>query len=280
MTYSPASLIKQFAGYSECLFTGIRYPKEELVVLNLHSTPRHLDHKLAELLAFLKSRFQALPVDQVEDYFAHPEKYRSGPYVLLTFDDGLKNNYRSSEILLANGFQGIFFIVPEFIESTDPLNYYRKHIRPLKQDGIENGPDDYCPMSWEELSQLIQSGHRIGNHTLTHDLSGNQSEDVCESEVLASQRIIEGKLGVAIGAFCSPNNSLISVNRNTQHLIQRSHSLHFTTFPGLNAVHRNPYMIMRRNVELYWTKGQWYYALGTWDLRRWRGPIREFLALQ
>jgi hypothetical protein len=55
--------------------------------------------------------------------------------------------------------------------------------------------------------------------------------------------------------------------------------LHFTTFPGLNAETKNGRLIYRRNIELDWSLGMIKYALGKWDLSRWRGEIERFQQL-
>lgn len=110
------------------------------------------------------------------------------PYVCFSFDDGLQNNLRAGQILSEFGSAACFFICPALVEEAD-----------------QRVLEDYCVrridlpltklLGWREIEQLLELGHEIGSHTMSHkvqaDLSGRQSED----EINASYQLLSARLG-------------------------------------------------------------------------------------
>ena len=132
-------LAKTILGHIEFLFTK---PKNKLFVLNLHGTPQKYMKDFETQLNFLQKHFEII---SPATFFSilKSKALPSGNKLLLTFDDGLKNNLYALEILNKRNLSAMLFVVPDFIESQTPKEFYLKNIRPLINPAIDSIPN--CP---------------------------------------------------------------------------------------------------------------------------------------
>lgn len=262
-------LYKSFVGRIENLL-GTLTPSNDLVVLCMHSIPVEFESKFQKLIEKLRRKYVVISPNELDDFLTNPSQYQNGPYLIFTFDDGLKNNFRAAKILEKNSISGLFFIVPEFVESSGLNDYYRTNIRPEKEP-IENSISDITPMTWNELREIIDMGHVIGCHTYSHTLNPQMNEEALLKEIVESKKMIVDKLAIPISHFASPNNTLESVSPECAEMIRKNYTFHHTTVPGLFRKHsRDHHLIFRRNIEVHWKVGPTLFALGSYDLRRWR----------
>jgi peptidoglycan/xylan/chitin deacetylase (PgdA/CDA1 family) len=268
---------KSLLGRWESLSVGLNYDPDELIVLCMHSTPANRMDDFARLVDWLTQRFRPVQPSETEAYFnGAPLK---GPGILFTFDDGLKNNLHAAQVLEEKGIRAYFFLVPDFIRAGDGRAYYLQNIRPLVQKGIDHVEEDFTPMSPDDIRQLIDRGHAIGSHTMTHLLRAETVDDALTNEIVNSREVLEEMFGVDVRSFCSPISTDISVSAKGKSLIDKNYTLHFTTFPGLNAEERNPRLVLRRNIEVHWPMGKIMFALGKRDLPRWTRKINDWKSL-
>jgi peptidoglycan/xylan/chitin deacetylase (PgdA/CDA1 family) len=270
-----ANSIKSVLGSAEYLIKRYPYSANELVVVCMHSTPTDRTEDFELLVLQLTKSFKPFSPDNVEDYFVNKTNYNDGPYILFTFDDGLQNNLNAGKVLQKLGISGLFFVIPDFIQSDDQPTFYRTNIRPCIDYDIDHEPEDVSAMSLSDLRKMIEMGHSIGSHTMTHTLSNAMDAESVTHEVCDSERWLREKLGLKITAFASPNNSALSVNSGCAKAISHTYLLHYTTFPGLN-IETDSQMIYRRNIEVFWNSGKIKFAMGLWDLRRWKAACRLF----
>jgi len=270
-------LFKSFAGSAEYKVRPWKYASNELIVLCMHSTPFDRRKQMEQLVDFILSHFRALDPKQLGDYFNG--KLIDGPYVLFTFDDGLKNNALAAELLEKRGARAVFFVVPDFVEATDAVGYYRKNIRQVIDPRVDHEREDFSPLSVTELKALLEKGHCVESHTMSHLLRSTSSPAEIMREVTESKRWIERSLQAESTMFCSPIQTNFSVNAFAKRTIESDYRYHFTTFPGLNGELQNPRLIFRRNIEVNWSLGQVKYALGKADLARWGDGISRFQQL-
>src|SRR5690606_11376279 len=100
--------------------------------------------------------------------------------VLLTFDDGDAGWYHSALPLLQQaGLRALFFVTPKLV-----------------------GTPGYC--SWEQLRALVEAGHQVGTHGLTHRFLPDLSEVECLEELSASKQEIQSQLGITVDAVSFP----------------------------------------------------------------------------
>lgn len=253
-------------------------PGSELLVLNYHGTQKKYLDAFEKQLNFLQKHFEfAAPVFLNEFY---PGKsFQGKPKVLLTFDDGIKNNMYAAELLAARGIKALFLIVPGFVDcpENEQHNYFIKNIRPVINSTIDSAPEDTTALSWEELRKVSTMGHAIGSHSYTHTLvAGNFSREESEKEIISSKKRITEMLEINVDSFCGPNNSLLSCGKMEMELIKKDYRYFLSTFPGSNMENKNPFFIKRSNVEAHWMEGAFIRAIGNWDRKRWTARINEF----
>ncbi|MFM7813304.1 MAG: polysaccharide deacetylase family protein, partial [Flavobacteriales bacterium] len=224
---------------------------------------------------WLQNHFKVIRPGELEAYFRG--ELKDGPYLLFTFDDGLVNNLYVAEWLHLKGMQACFFVVPAFIQSENSEHYYRTHIRSNIDEHIDHELEDRSALNMDQLKHLLHLGHTIDSHTWSHLLrSDSTNRDV---EIVQSANWLRDQLHVDVFGFCSPIDTLFSVDAESKKIIADTYRYHFTTIPGKNAERKDPLFIHRRNVEVHWTRGQFMYALGAWDLRRWQKRISLFRSL-
>jgi len=268
---------KSTMGLLEGLVHGFGTPIHDCVVLCLHSTPKAYMPQFQKIVRQLQKHYTVLGPHQFDSYLAG--SLQDGPYLLLTFDDGIKNNWYAAEWLHSNGIGAYFFVVPNFITSPNQSAYYRTHIRPIVDHNFENAIEDFASLSLDELKKMLQMGHRIGSHSMSHLLNGQMNNQALKHELIDSKKWLSEELGVEVNSFCSPNNTAWSVNAEAKSMIEKTYAYHFTTFPGNQRLPREPLCIYRRNIEINWTWARIQFALGQWDLGRWKPSIEKFSKL-
>jgi len=112
--------------------------------------------------------------------------------VSLTFDDGLRCQFqRAVPILDQHGFPATFFLVA----NTDPIH----------TDGHPH--PDWLKSNWSAedirfLKQMIQRGHEVGAHSMTHRRPDLDNDPKFEAE--GSKQWIENRLEVETSSYCYP----------------------------------------------------------------------------
>ncbi len=199
-------LYKVFAGNLEFLVRGFSYPKDELVVLCMHSTPADQMVRFKSLVSFLLKKFKPLSPADLHAYYSG--ELSNGPYILFTFDDGLKNNLRAAEILESQNIFALFFLVPDFIESKNPKEFYLKNIRQVIDHSFDRLEEDFIAMNSEDIQKLIRAGHHVGSHTMSHQLRSNSEEEMIAREVVESAVRLHQISGQNIKSFFYPIDTL------------------------------------------------------------------------
>lgn len=271
-----AKAYKQVMGRLEWLSGAPRMAANELVVVCLHSTPRDRMGDFERLTDELLRHFTPFSPRQLSAYFQNKASFQNGPYVLFTFDDGLKNNLLNAHVLHARGVQALYFLVPEFHKAKDSEQYYITHIRPQPDVAIDHEREDRMAMSIDEVHELLSLGHFVGSHTRTHRLHAKMRNEEVEDEIAEGKKALEQLFGNKIETFASPNDTFFSIGEEAVKVIAANYPFHFVTFPGSNAKYGEPQMILRRNIEVHWDAGRIKFALGNWDLRRWQPAVIEY----
>lgn len=243
-------------------------------MLNLHGTPKKFIKDFEAQLDFLQNHFEIISPNRFFALLNKNEK-TNGNKLLLTFDDGLKNNLHVLEVLNRKKLSAVLFIVPEFIDSNKPKEFYLKNIRPTINPHIDTESEDFTPLSWEDL-KTISTNHFIGSHSLSHTmLKSHHDSNFLDLEIEGSKKIIEEKLSITCESFCSINNSLSSLNSSSKALIKKHYTYHFTTIAGCNYL-SGPQFIKRINIESFWTIGAIKFSIGTINMNRNLKKISEF----
>jgi len=281
--HNRALKIKSILGFLEKPFWKLlkHHKNDELIVLNYHSTPIKFINEFENQIKFFLKNFSIITPDDVPKFYSNQKVGADNkPKLLITFDDGLLNNKYAVDVLNKYSLKGLFFVVPNFIDSDDQKNYYLENIREEINPHIDSKPEDFSALSWDELKTMEKAGHRIESHSLSHVMNAqNDSEERQEQELSESKDIIESKLGKKIIAFCAPRNSLRSLNATGVLHLKRNYNYFYSTFAGSNSMNKEPLFIKRSNVECFWPLGSVKFAMGMMEKKRYADQRKRFSEL-
>lgn len=109
---------------------------------------------------------------QLYDFVANGAELPEKP-VLITFDDGYKDNYTNAfPIMKKYGMKGTIFVVTGFLGVYD--NY----------------------LTWEQAKELLDAGFNIESHTYSHKSMTEASDEDISKELVKSRQTIKEKLGI------------------------------------------------------------------------------------
>ncbi|OSS42329.1 Polysaccharide deacetylase [Desulfurella amilsii] len=212
-------------------YNFFRLPKKGLVVLLYHSVTdkksfTSLDKfsvsisKFEKQIKFLKKMgYESARTENIDEILTS-ELYKTKKYVLITFDDGYKNNLDAAEILKKYNFSAIFFIATGYIGKS-----------------LDNTP----MLDENDIERLISLGMEIGSHSHLHiKLSELPQEEIIDN-IRQSKQILS-KLG-NIDDFAYPfgnyDNMVIGVLKSYH--FKRAYIIG----QSVNTAQYNPYLIKR-----------------------------------
>ncbi len=234
-----------FIGFS-LRFNWWRIPREGIRVLMYHKISRG-DAKKEKLrvspedfsrqLRYLKEKgYKSISLKELKEYFERKRKFDFHP-VILSFDDGYKDNYLNAvPILREHGFSAVFFISTAYVGKDNIWDINDKEVgEPM--------------MDWNEIKALCGQGFEIGSHTVTHaDLTEIPREEIVK-ELKDSKKMLESGLGVEIAAVSYPfghyNGEVMRIASDTGYL------LGIATRHGINAESGNPLAVKRILIRGY-----------------------------
>ncbi len=110
--------------------------------------------------------------------------------VLLTFDDGFRDNYTHAFPLLREyRATGLIFLLPPAVDDGAPLDW------PEIADRRERHPGVFKSVDWTMVETMAEHGIEFGSHTLMHHSLPSLGEEALRQELLDSRRLIAGRLG-------------------------------------------------------------------------------------
>lgn len=112
--------------------------------------------------------------------------------IVLTFDDGYKNNYDIAfPILKAFGFTATIFLVTGFMDKVDSWEK-------------DNEIPSLSLLSWNEVIEMKKYGIDFQPHSHSHPSLTNLSPDEVKTEIISSKREIESRLNQEAKIFSYP----------------------------------------------------------------------------
>lgn len=280
--HSRSFLPKMILGRLNFLLSGLPHKTGDLLVLNYHSTPLWLMPEFERQLRFLSEHYELVSPDHLESFYGGTAAALKKPAVVFTFDDGLKNNLHAAAMLEKFGVRGLFLVVPDFFtgQPGSQETYYRTNIRREVNDEVDRLPEDKTAMSESDLKELLQRGHLIGCHSMTHTMSRDDDREKQYREVIESKAFLEKMFSREIVHFCAPFNSLRSTGREQMKLIAENYRYFHSTFPGSNLTEKDPLFIKRVNVEVFWPLDAVRFAISGPEWNRWKPSRNEFRVLR
>ena len=156
--------------------------------------------------------------------------YESGrPKILLTFDDGFKNNLAfAAPILKIYGVPATFFLIASKLDNCD-----RRF------------------MTEEDVLELLELDlFKVGSHSLKHLSVARITEDDKKEEIAASKALLEARLGRDIVYFCYPYGTFSDFDEPSVALLkQYGYLLACTSINGINFKSTDPFRLRRTKIE-------------------------------
>ena len=89
--------------------------------------------------------------------------------------------------------------------------FIKKHI--LNSIQLDNFDENMKNMQIDDLKYLVNNGHQIGMHSLSHTkLSTIEDNKLLEEEIFSNLNLMEQLLGVKIKSFAYPYGDIKSIN--------------------------------------------------------------------
>ena len=111
-------------------------------------------------------------------------------------------------------------------------------------------PEQFAPLTWDEVRTLSREGVQFGAHTKTHPILSRVSDPQMQDEISSSKQRIESETGTAVHHFCYPNGHYDDFTQATvDHLASSGFQTAVTAEPGFNFPGARPFLLTRAGVE-------------------------------
>lgn len=199
-------------------------------------------------LDYYAKRYETLDEQKLE-HFLDGTHAPAKPLLILSFDDGLLDNYQvAAPLLEARGLPGWFFIpagLPD-VPQSDQIRYCREHSILIPKD---MGPR--LAMNWSEIADLSKRGHVIGCHTWSHRrMKGGIDDRTIEHELYNAKQQLEAHVQKPVTSFAWVGGEPDTYNAKVMHALAKAgFAYSFTTQSALyrktDPVAQKPLIIHR-----------------------------------
>ena len=180
-------------------------------------------------MAFLyENNYHVISSDQMVNILIQKKKFPDKT-VVLTFDDGFKDNLKVLPVLEKYRFPATIFVTLSYIDQ-GPSYLSSKEIKLLSD------------------SKLLT----IGSHTLSHRILMKLSNADLEKEIVLSKKTLENILLKPVSLFAYPFGSYGAYDKRAIiFLKQAGYKAAFSTIAGMNDRHQDRYQIKRTRVSRF-----------------------------
>lgn len=173
--------------------------KQFASVLMYHRVNENINEQLSvnvtefdKMMEVFSKHYRVISLYELLDGITRGETFDSRT-VVITFDDGYKDNYQyAAPILKKYNLPATFFVTSSYIDTQRIFDW-------------DKGYDtDYPLMTWDDVRELDKLGFDIGSHTMNHVDLGTVSLEEARAEIYGSKEKIEQEIGRKIDLFAFP----------------------------------------------------------------------------
>jgi peptidoglycan/xylan/chitin deacetylase (PgdA/CDA1 family) len=172
-----------------------RYP----VLILTHHLVSDRPHRMAipteffwQQVLFLQRQYRIVSLTEAVELLA--SRGVKAPTVVLTFDDGYRDNFVSLRAVAEEtGVPVALFI------ATQPVATHQEF-----QHDLAAGIRGALPLTWDQIRYWSLRGAEFGSHTRTHFDCGSTDRTTLEQEIIGSRNDLESHLGKPVGFFAFP----------------------------------------------------------------------------
>lgn len=212
-------------------YNFFRLPKKGIVILLYHNISSQKSNtsldkfsitleKFENQIKFLKRLgYSTIKASMLEDIL-HNKLYKTNKYVLITFDDGYKNNLEAAEVLSKYGYSALFFISTAYIGKS---------------------LDDTEMLNVDDIKKLISLGMEIGSHSHYHKKLSESSYKEVEENIKISKDLLLSFSPIEDFAypFGNRNDTVIDI------LKKNGFKRAYIIGQSVNTFKYNPYLLKR-----------------------------------
>lgn len=219
--------------------------RNKLVILRYHSINDHRRHEVnvkiklfKQQMEFLRRYYNPLSLRQAVDCLKN-KKNIPKKAVVVTFDDGYRDNYTNAYPLLKQlGVPATIFLAVGYI-GTDKV---------LPHD-IGDNPLYNRLLSWDEVRKMTADGVDFGSHTLTHANLGRENVNLY-NEIEESKKLIEKELNKEVLAISYPFGLLRDFNQQVKQAAYRvGYACGCSAMNGINDKKTDIFELRRIGIE-------------------------------
>lgn len=205
--------------------------------VNYHATPEALAGGLRDQLAFFRAHYADVTLDDLRRFVREGAWHKPKPGLIVSFDDGYRDNATVAAPLLEEyGFTGWFFVPSQFVE-----------------DGHDGSGGNVPPRPCITVEQLqaLADRHVIGCHTRTHvRLRESVGESRLREEIVGGRQHLERLLGRPVPVFCWVGFEEDAYSPTAQRCIEEAgYEFAFMCNTAPIAVGDHPLQLERGNIE-------------------------------
>jgi peptidoglycan/xylan/chitin deacetylase (PgdA/CDA1 family) len=105
-------------------------------------------------------------------------------------------------------------------------------------------------MSWDDCQLLVQSGHTIGAHSMSHRRLSSLDEAGRLREIVTPGQILEKRLGVSVKWFAYPFGDIDSIDARSLQIIGSRYSYCCSGLRGINLPQVGPLTLLREQLSV------------------------------
>lgn len=223
---------------SALLQQWVRPDPGELFCVNYHGTLERDRSSFERQIAWFADNFHCLSEAELSN-IDEDLPASSKPRILITFDDGYRSNFNvSAKILRDQGVRAIFFLLAGAYGGGcfDGAGVWSK---PISRDHL---------MTEDQVFEMLEDGHSIGSHTMSHANLGRIPSNSLASEIDSSKENLQKVFGIHVRSFALPFGTPDSFREDSIKSIDQSYEFFFHSFPSRTLV-ANPKSLGRYCLE-------------------------------
>lgn len=226
--------------------------KSSVTVITFHDVEEKDYFKFERIINHIHKRFKFITPDDFIK-FKKGALNLSGRHILVTFDDGFRSSKVVTERFLDPlEIKAIFFCCPDFLNSEN--SNYKGFVANNLYKGLRTENEvleSEIPMTSDEIDKLINNGHSIGGHTLSHlKLASPSTIEDRKHEVSQCAGYFKDKHDSSPIFFAYPFGALDCIDSDSIKLIENKYEYCFSGIRGNVSPTDHPMAVYRQSVTL------------------------------
>jgi peptidoglycan/xylan/chitin deacetylase (PgdA/CDA1 family) len=217
-------------------------------VVNYHGTPACQRDQFDLHLKWYRKWYQNTNFNDLISFLSGSGRETKKPSLIISFDDGKRNNFDIAKPLLERyGFTGWFFIPVAWVDAgSDEQRLLQEQDTLL----LDEYPNERVIVNRTELRELAKD-HVVGCHTMNHHrMNDDDTDAILMNEIVHSKALLEEIKGNSEDIFCWVGGEEKHYTRRAAKIISSAgYKVSFTTntYPILR--NENPFKLERSNIE-------------------------------